>query len=191
MVGWPPLRRSPVGVCVALHVVANDVATGWLAAAPPCLCCGFACCSMLLLGLCRRRICAAAVVMLSHAFLVPPDPVHLDQSSTRTEAIQSASCAARLVACLQSFVPQRQGATVLSVAVHEAHAPGEEPAASPAATGCDAGFVQGTAANGIWLARCDAPPGQIFSQRSTSATCRSLGPTGPSRRPARTEPANC
>ena len=84
LVGWPPLRRSPVDDCVALHVVANDVATGWLAAAPPCPCCGSACCSMLLLGLCRRRSCAVAVVMLSHAFPDPPDPVHLLQSSTRT-----------------------------------------------------------------------------------------------------------
>ena len=117
LVGWPPLRRSPVGVCVALHVVANDVATGWLAAAPPCPCCGFACCSMLLLGLCRRRICAVAVVMLSHAFPDPPDPVHLHQSSTRTEAIEFASCAARLAACLQNCVPHRQAATARLVGV--------------------------------------------------------------------------
>ena len=74
LVGWPPLRRSPVDDCVALHVVANDVASGWLAAAPPCPCCGSACCSMLLLRRCRRRSCAVAVVVLSHAFPDPPDP---------------------------------------------------------------------------------------------------------------------
>ena len=113
LVGWPPLRRSPVDDCVALHVVANDVATGWLAAAPPCPCCGSACCSMLLLGLCRRRSCAVAVVMLSHAFPDPPDPVHLHQSSTRTAAISLESCAARLRASLQDLASsRRQAATV-------------------------------------------------------------------------------
>ena len=50
MVGAPPLRRSPVADCVALHVAVNDVVSGWLAAAPPCPCCGSACCSMLLLA---------------------------------------------------------------------------------------------------------------------------------------------